>query len=203
MSKYTTELRYVVESGYNLTALEEYPIFDENYRPTLNSIILNHFWMREIGFETAGLFNHYLKTTLNEIMPYYNGLFKMSLEQIDPLTNYKYTETTERKDESVSTSTNDSQSNYKNVESVPADGLVQMNEIEQNVYANSATLSNDSNSRTGRDTNALESTYVKTISGYNGVSLGKLMDDYRKYMKSVAYLLVNDKDLNKCFMGVY
>ena len=43
MSKYTTELRYIIESGYELKALKDYPIFDENYRQVLNKYILNHF----------------------------------------------------------------------------------------------------------------------------------------------------------------
>ena len=92
MSKYTTELRYIIESGYELKALKDYPIFDENYRQVLNKYILNHFWMREIGAETVGEFDLFLGNTLNEIMPYYNGLFKMAMSEIDPLTNYKYKE---------------------------------------------------------------------------------------------------------------
>lgn len=68
MSKYTTELRYIIESGYKLNALTSYPIFDENYRSVLNQYILNHFWMREIGFETAGEFDLYhLATRLTRL----------------------------------------------------------------------------------------------------------------------------------------
>ena len=59
MSKYTTELRYLIQSGFDL-GLRNYPIFDENYRSKLNEKILNHYYMREIGFETAGLFKRYL-----------------------------------------------------------------------------------------------------------------------------------------------
>ena len=109
MSKYTTELRYIIESGYKLNALTSYPIFDENYRPVLNQYILNHFWMREIGFETVGEFDLYLGNTLNEIMPYYNGMFKMAMSEIDPLTNYKYKETLDKSD--VGTTSSNSNTN--------------------------------------------------------------------------------------------
>ena len=71
MSKYTTELRYLIQSGFDL-GLRNYPIFDENYRSKLNEKILNHYYMREIGFETAGLFKRYLNVKMEEIMPYYN-----------------------------------------------------------------------------------------------------------------------------------
>lgn len=195
MSKYTTELRYIIESGYQLKALQSYPIFDENYRETLNQYILNHFWMREIGAETVGEFDLFLMNTLNEIMPYYNGLFKMAMSEIDPLTNYKYSETLDKSESGNS----NSDSNAKTVDSTPADGLVQMAEIENQVYASSASLSKNS----GIVNSNTETNYVKTISGYTGVSVGKLYDEYRRYVVSVVRLLMNDKDLNQCFMGVY
>lgn len=195
LSKYTTELRYIIESGYQLKALQSYPIFDENYRETLNQYILNHFWMREIGAETVGEFDLFLMNTLNEIMPYYNGLFKMAMSEIDPLTNYKYSETLDKSESGNS----NSNSNAKTVDSTPADGLVQMTEIENQVYASSASLSKNS----GIVNSNTETNYVKTISGYTGVSVGKLYDEYRRYVVSVVRLLMNDKDLNQCFMGVY
>ena len=203
MSKYTTELRYIIESGYELKALNDYPIFDENYRQVLNKYILNHFWMREIGAETVGEFDLFLGNTLNEIMPYYNGLFKMAMSEIDPLTNYKYKEVMDREDTNNSSSSNTNSANSKIVDSTPADGLVNMNAIEQNLYASSAQLSANDNHNMGNVSSKSETDYVKTISGYTGVSVGKLYDEYRRYVVSVVRLLMNDKDLNQCFMGVY
>ena len=203
MSKYTTELRYIIESGYELKALKDYPIFDENYRQVLNKYILNHFWMREIGAETVGEFDLFLGNTLNEIMPYYNGLFKMAMSEIDPLTNYKYKEVMDREDTNNSNSSNTNSANSKIVDSTPADALVNMNAIEQNLYASSAQLSANDNHNVGNVSSKSETDYVKTISGYTGVSVGKLYDEYRRYVVSVVRLLMNDKDLNQCFMGVY
>ena len=203
MSKYTTELRYIIESGYELKALNDYPIFDENYRQVLNKYILNHFWMREIGAETVGEFDLFLGNTLNEIMPYYNGLFKMAMSEIDPLTNYKYKEVMDREDTNNSNSSNTNSANSKIVDSTPADALVNMNAIEQNLYASSAQLSANDNHNVGNVSSKSETDYVKTISGYTGVSVGKLYDEYRRYVVSVVRLLMNDKDLNQCFMGVY
>ena len=203
MSKYTTELRYIIESGYKLNALNSYPIFDENYRPVLNQYILNHFWMREIGFETVGEFDLYLGNTLNEIMPYYNGMFKMAMSEIDPLTNYKYKETLDKSDVGTTSSNSNTNGTSKSVERTPADGLVQMKEIENNVYDSSATLNNNTVNANGTVDSKTETDYVKLVSGYNGVSVGKLYDEYRRYVVSVVRLLMNDKDLNQCFLGVY
>lgn len=203
MSKYTTELRYIIESGYDLQALKSYPIFDESYRQILNQYILNHFWLREIGAETVGEFDLFLTNTMNEIMPYYNGLFRMAMSEIDPLTNYKYKEVLDKTEAGTTNSNNETNSNNKNVESTPADGIVHMQELEANVYASSADFTKSNIVNNGNVKSKTETDYVKTISGYTGVSVGKLYDEYRRYVVSVVRLLMNDKDLNQCFMGVY
>ena len=59
--------------------MKRFPIFDENYRSVLETKILRHYYTREIGFETVGLWKHYLKTKLNEIMPKYNKLYEASI----------------------------------------------------------------------------------------------------------------------------
>ena len=103
MSKYTTEVRFICETaagytesqGYNniesiLSASApkifnfDFPIFDENYRLALEKKILRHFYVREIGFETVGLWKYWLNVKLNEIMPYYNQLYESALLQFNP-----------------------------------------------------------------------------------------------------------------------
>lgn len=101
MSKYTTELRYLIESGFDI-GLKDYPIFDENYREPLNRKIINHYYFREIGFETAELFKRYLNNTMNEIMPYYNQLFKSELLEFNPFYNVDKTVTADKNNNSVS-----------------------------------------------------------------------------------------------------
>ena len=104
MSKYTTEVRYICETAAGLTNSEGYnsvediiykalpsvfnftfPIFDESYRSVIETKILKHFYTREIGFETVGLWKLKLNTKLNEIMPYYNKLYKSELLEFNPL----------------------------------------------------------------------------------------------------------------------
>lgn len=111
MSKYTTQLRWIVEqigqglevpdgqeyanAVYKYIGLDKYPIFDEDYRIGLNDKIINHFYFREIGFETAAQFAFYLRRTMNEIMPYYNELYKTQSLITDPLTDFQRTFTEE------------------------------------------------------------------------------------------------------------
>jgi len=95
MSKYTTELRYLLDpltTGFTI-GLDEYPIFDETYRAALNAKILKHFFFREIGAETPTKFKYFLNRTMDEIMPLYNQMYKSQLITFDPLVTYELTET--------------------------------------------------------------------------------------------------------------
>ena len=104
MSKYTTQVRFICEtsaglnesSGYN--SVNEiiqraipvifdfnFPIYDENYRNVLCTKILKHYYTREIGAETVGLWKLWLDTRLNEIMPYYNQLYKSAVIEFNPM----------------------------------------------------------------------------------------------------------------------
>lgn len=112
MSKYTTQIRFICESlldknkseGYNSIneIIKEsapkifnfdYPIFDEAYRDTLQEKILKHFYTREIGLETYGLWKLNLDRKLNEIMPYYNQLYETTVLTFNPLYDVDYTTT--------------------------------------------------------------------------------------------------------------
>lgn len=126
MSKYTTELRYICESsigndkagGYNKVADIiaqarpkifdfSYPIFDESYRSVLETKIIKHYYTREIGQETYGLWKLKLDTKLNEIMPYYNQLYRSELLEFNPLYNFNITRDHNTKFDSKRTIGND------------------------------------------------------------------------------------------------
>ncbi len=110
MSKYTTQLRYICETYAGLTESQGYPIqqileksapkifgfqwpiFDEDYRLPLEIKILKHYYTREIGAETPGLWTLWLDATMNEIMPLYNQLYKSELIKIEPLTRLDWQE---------------------------------------------------------------------------------------------------------------
>lgn len=103
MSKYTTEVRFICETaagctesvGYDLVEQTiqkaipkvfnfDFPIFDDSYRNVLCTKILKHYYTREICEETVGLWKLRLNTRLNEIMPYFNQLYKSELLEFNP-----------------------------------------------------------------------------------------------------------------------
>lgn len=78
--------------GFTDFGLSRYPIFDEEYREQLNAKIIYHYFMYEIGHETFHQFRFALARKMNEIMPYYNQLYKSTLLSIDPLSSISFKE---------------------------------------------------------------------------------------------------------------
>lgn len=91
MSRYTTELRYLSEWTDKQLGLGDYPIYDEAYRSKLNEKIRNHYAFHEIGFETPKMFAMRVKSRMAIIMPYYNDLYKSTLNQFNPFLTMDYT----------------------------------------------------------------------------------------------------------------
>lgn len=81
MSKYTIRLSTLLNSGYNIWDEDNpYPIFDEDYRQTLNFMIEQHYFMQEIGTETPYDFKRMLNQRMREIMPLYNSMYKTAID---------------------------------------------------------------------------------------------------------------------------
>ena len=118
MAKYTTEVRSICESyaglvepaGFNsvndiiniaipkIFNSSDIPMFQgetDEHRALLFKKILLHYYSREIGYETVGLWKLKLNTKLMEIMPYYNQLYESELVKYDPLKNVDNTHTHE------------------------------------------------------------------------------------------------------------
>ena len=115
MSKYTTEVRFICESKSGLENSKgcdnvdevlnnswdkifttKAEIFDENYRAVICKKILKHYYLREICSETVGIWKLWLNTRLEEILPYYNQLYKSALLEFNPLYDVNITRTHNR-----------------------------------------------------------------------------------------------------------
>ena len=236
MSKYTITLKNVcrlrgrdtVESWFNDYDLLDFLTLDEvkviETRGTwtkekLTKKIINHYFMNEIAFETIGLFEHYVKLTMNEIMEKYLPLIYSSAIKYDPLVNVDFTETLSRNRDNTGTikndGTNTSNTNAKasslNVNSDTPQGQISKADILKGKYA-STTDANESES-SGSDTNNMKSTqtndlnekenYTKTVRGNSGVSATaqKMVEQYRQNIIAIDREIISEvKDL---FMGLW
>lgn len=201
MSKYTITIRKLIKNGFQFN-LNSYPIFNENYRPILNKKILDHYLMSEIGLETPELFNHYLGSKLNEIMPYYNTLYqKQSLLLNNLEKNVNLTETFNRSVDSTTTGNSSSSSNSKSLfEDTPQGQLVQADMDEMTHASNINFGKSDDSSSTTTDGNSTED-YIKTIIGNNGGRYNiDILNDIKNNLLNIDLLIINE--LSDLFMGI-
>ena len=228
MSKYTTTIKNLIDNNFDFQ-MTSYPIFDENYRETLNHNILYHYYENEIGFETASLFRLYLNQRLNEIMPKYNELYKAQKKMIDEnllLNNTNLTETlsgqnsktdtntTNTSGSSTSNSTNNSITNSKNLFQDTPQGTIAQTDIDAQTWATNLTLDRNSNSTAINDTSNTSGTsnstlntsalnsYVKSIVGNNGTKFNiDLLNDLKNNLMNIDLMVIDE--LYDLFMQIF
>lgn len=70
-----TPIAGLAKAGRSMFFNDDYPLSSNISREDFETLILNHFLMRRIGFDTVTAFKIQLNTKLCEIMPEYNKLF--------------------------------------------------------------------------------------------------------------------------------
>lgn len=208
MAKYTMELREVcnyvgreeVESWFKDYELSDYLTDDEieviNDRGTwskdkLAKKIVDNFFMREIGLETIGLFQHQVKVKMNNIMESKLPLIYSAAISYDPLVNVDVTTTVARQ---VDDSSN---ANGLTINSDTPQGNINKADILAGNYATSTQGGESTN-----QTQSVESSTTNT-KGNSGVSATaqKMILQYRENIRAIDYEII--KELNSLFMGLY
>ena len=235
MSKYTMELRELftpIKFNPPLYTKEQVEGFFKDYelsdfltsdqidvieeagiwtKDKLAKMIVNHYYMREIGQETIGLFKHYAKVTMDELMEEYLPLIYSSAIEYDPLVNVDYTETFTRtanvdnNGRSVSDSTNSGDS-IGITSDTPQGRITKQNILAGNFATatsgteTSGSINNVTNTTSGSDS---EEEYTKRIKGNSGVSATsqKMVEQYRNNIRAINREII--EKLEPLFMGLY
>lgn len=247
MSKYTTEVRFICESKSGLSESKGFgsvdevlngswdkiftskvSFFDEEYRGVLCKKILKHYYLREIGCETVGIWLLWMNTKLEEIMPYYNKLYESELIKFNPMYDVDWSRKgnktgNESGSGSRSTSGNNSGTNTqsgtstntsKNLYSDTPQGA--LTGVESESYLTNARKVSDSG-KTGingstsgsyedseSSTNKVDTTedYVESVSGKQGSgSYSKLLNEFRETFLNIDMQVI--EEFEEMFMGMW
>lgn len=220
MSKYTIELRKVcdlytrdtVESWFKSYDIHNY-LTDEEIekinqtglwnKDNLAKKIVDHYYMREIGFDTPALFSHNAKITMEEIMEKYLPIIYTNAIKYDILINVDYTETFSRNFEGNSQSNSNSQANGITINSDTPQGRVSKPDILSGNYA-SSTAGSETESYINDNTNSRNNEeYTKNVKGNSGVSATyqRMIMQYRETIRAVDKEII--EELNNLFMLLY
>ena len=202
MAKYTITIKTLIDNHFDF-GLNNYPIFDENYRETLNQNILYHYYENEIGFETANLFKFYLNQKLNEIMPKYNEIYKAQKILLENITgNVNLTETLKRDTSSNTTASSDSLNNGKSVFLDTPQGNEYKGTMEDTNYATNVSFNRNNINDTSKMQGTGVENYIKTIIGNNGNKYNiDLLSDIQNKLVNTDLLIINE--LSDLFMQIF
>ena len=224
MASYTIELRNVgnlfgedeVKSWFSDYELSDFLTEEEinviNTRGTwtkerLANKIYNHYFMREIGFETPALFRQRVKSTMQEIMEEYLPLIYSAAIAYDPLVNVDFTETYEHEGETSGNSKSTSNNNGSGltINSDTPQQQISKEAILQGSYASSTSANESTNSITDNSSNSSSENdnYTKRVKGNSGVSATaqRMVAQYRDNIRALDREIINK--LEPLFMGIF
>lgn len=187
MSKYTTEVRFICEQkaglegsvgasdvdevlskSWNKIVTSNFAIFDEAYREKLVTKVLKHYYLREIGAETVGIWMLWMNTKFEEIMPYYNQLYESAKLKFEPFYDVDYTRSSQRD------VTETEHGSYENKDQTESSG----SSTDTGKTSNNKTSKTSEVGSTDSDTKDL---YSDTPQGaLTGVESGKYLTNARK-----------------------
>ncbi len=244
MAKYTIELRRVCEiygrdevenwfKSYDLSEfltekqIEQITKANVWSKDRLAKKIVEHYFMREIGFETPYLFRHYALVTMNEIMERKLPLIYSNFFEYDPLSNVDFTEEYTREilgnqenkvntqENGTSNSNSSSNSSGFNINNNTPQQRITKQNLESGIYASSTnqsdtessiedeTTTRSSGNSTSQGTSNTIEKFTRHEEGDNGVIITnqRLIKEFREIIVAVDEEIINE--LNSLFMGIY
>lgn len=241
MSKYTTEVRFICETYAGFTESQDanmveeviglsmdkifdfnFPIFDNEYKPVLERKILKRFYTREICEETVGLWKLRLNTRLNEIMPYYNKLYKSELLEFNPLYTNNLTRkrdtngrvittdksTTNVQSQSGEETTGNGSNNSTSINLFSDTPQGSLTNVTNEEYLTDARKITDANTTTTSATvngtietksdgtrngqNDSTEDYLETVVGYEGINPSEMLLKYRETFLNIDKMILDN-----------
>ena len=208
MSKYTTNFYSLMHMGYTKEELKswfmDYELSDYLTPDEIRTIedrgtwskdklaekIIDHYFLKDIGFETPAMFKHYAKITMNEIMESKLPLIYSAAIKYDPLVNVDFTE------EYSSNTTGSANTSGLVVGSETPQGQINKAAILNGNYASNTSANEDESATTG------SMDYVRRTKGNSGVSATAqaMVKQYRENIRAIDYEIITE--LKSLFMGL-
>lgn len=198
MSKYTMTIKDMVDNYSLLSESKkiddkldyarqyifdfDYPVIDETTKKRIEIAILKHYYLREIAFETVGIFKIKLNDRLNLIMSRYNALYEKQDLSLSPYINSYMSEsgnTTGNNDTTVKTD------DWQTTSETPQ-GI--LNDLKEGKYSSMAVYTDN----TDLTTNNNSSNYSRNVESLNGLTYAEAFRSYYDNIISIDEELVNE-----------
>ena len=212
-----TKIKDLAKEGRTTIFNFDYPLSTNVPQETFECMILNHFLMRRIGFETVTAFRIQLNVKLNEIMPIYNKMFD-ALENWNIFNDGEVTtrigqddRTTNSSNETTNTLNNHSTTTNEDISDRRYSDTPQneLNNVKDGSYVTNYNY--DTNNNTAEDTSTSEGTsqatnnstdnnkYNETITRTPADKIS-ILKEMQENIKSIYSMIF--KDLEVLFYGL-
>lgn len=212
-----TKIKDLAKEGRTTIFDFEYPLTENISKEDFECMILNHFLMRRIGFDTVTAFRIQLNVKINEIMPLYNKMFD-AIENWDIFGDGEVTEKTGTDNriidnktvaennttnslENESQTTSEETSDRRNSE-LPQDQLELLrdgsyvsnyNYDKNNAQSNDTSSSNGtSNSKTNNSSNTKDDNQYHEITKRSPADKIAIYKEFQENLKSIYGMIFKD-----------
>lgn len=200
MSKYTITVKdlvrdYSVSVDNGLTDIDtkldkareyifdfNYPVIDEATKKRIEIAILKHYYMREIAFESVGIWKIKLNDRLNLIMPRYNALYNKQDLSLSPYVNGYVSESGNTTGNS---STDVNNEDWQTTSDTPQGILT---DLKEGRYSSMAVYTENNDNTDSRNS----SNYERMQESLNGVTYAEAFRNYFDNIISIDEELVNE-----------
>lgn len=186
----------------------DYPLSSNINKEDFECMILNHYLMRRIGFDTLTIFKIKLDVKLNEIMPKYNKMFDSVYnwnifddgeKTVRSGTDNRNTNTSSNTSNTLTNTSNSNNISDRRKSDTPQNQLSNVRDgsyvTEYNYDTNTATDSSNSEGTSNNTTNTKDdNNYNETITKTNSNKI-EILKQIQTEINSIYSLIFNDLDI--------
>lgn len=206
-----TKIKDLAKEGRTTIFNFDYPLSQYLNKEKFETMILNHYLQRRIGFETVTAFRIQLDVKLNEIMPLYNKMFN-ALENWEIFNDGEVTNRTGT-DNTTSQNTNNTSNTLENTSITSTEDISDRrnSELPQNQLENLrngsyvTNYSYDTNTNTGNDNSQSKGTSQATNQGTDNKTYNEtvtrtpadkiaILKEMQENIKSIYSLIYKELD---------
>ena len=195
------KIKDLAKAGRSTIFNFDYPLTSNITKEKFETMILNHFLQRRIGFETVTAFRIQLDVKLNEIMPKYNKLFD-ALENWDIFNDGEVTvrkgediSQTQNKNELTNTSTNNTENiSDRRYSDTPQNQLQNLRDgsyVTKYNYDTDTAKSNDNSNSQGKSNTDSNNKYWEETSRSPADKI-KIYQEMQENIKSIYTMIFKD-----------
>lgn len=206
-----TKIKDLAKEGRSTIFNFDYPLSEYIEKEKFETMILNHFLQRRIGFETVTAFRIQLDVKLNEIMPLYNKMFN-ALDNWEIFNDGEVTTRTGT-DNTTTQNTNRTSNTLENTSITSTEDISdrrnselpqnQLSELREGNYVTNYNY--DTNTNTGNDNSHSEGTSQATNNGTDNKQYNEtitrtpadkiaILKEMQENIKSIYTMIFKDLD---------